>query len=82
MHSGKPFTAMLGSITTIMLSDRSAIPQEVATELADLVVAGVKRATASLARDYGEGREPTPQLGDFVMMLDRHRADDQAAVPG
>ena len=28
---------------------------EMATELADLVVAGIKRATASLARDYGEG---------------------------
>ena len=43
---------------------------EMATELADLVVAGIKRATASLARDYGEGREPTPKPGDFVMMLD------------
>src|SRR5215472_15413204 len=43
---------------------------QMATELADLVVAGIKRATASLARDYGEGREPTPKPGDFVMMLD------------
>ena len=42
-----------------------------ATELADLVVTGIKRATASLAPDYGEGREPTPAPGDFVMMLDR-----------
>jgi uncharacterized protein YhfF len=55
---------------------------EMATELADLVVAGIKRATASfalraslaasppsLARDYGEG-EPTPRPGDFVIMLD------------
>jgi uncharacterized protein YhfF len=41
-----------------------------ATELADLVIAGIKRATASLARDYCEGREPTPTPGDFVMMLD------------
>jgi uncharacterized protein YhfF len=41
-----------------------------ATELADLVMAGIKRATASLARDYGEGREPMPQPGDFVIMLD------------
>ena len=23
-----------------------------------------------MARDYGEGREPTPKPGDFVMMLD------------
>jgi uncharacterized protein YhfF len=44
-----------------------------ATELADLVVAGIKRATASLARDYGEIREPTPKPGDFVMMLDGER---------
>jgi hypothetical protein len=33
---------------------------EMATELADLVIAGIKRDTASLARDYGEGGEPTP----------------------
>ena len=39
---------------------------EMATELADLVIAGIKRATASLARDYGEGREPMPRPGDFV----------------
>jgi uncharacterized protein YhfF len=43
---------------------------EMATELADLVIAGIKRATASLARDYCEGREPMPQPGDFVIMLD------------
>jgi len=41
-----------------------------ATELAHLVIAGTKRATASLALDYGEGREPMPKPGDFVMMLD------------
>jgi uncharacterized protein YhfF len=43
---------------------------EMATELADLVIARTKRATASLAHDYGEGREPTPRRGVFVM-LDR-----------
>ena len=43
---------------------------EMATELADLVITGIKRATASLARDYGEGREPMPRPGDFVLMLD------------
>jgi len=43
---------------------------EMATELADSVIAGIKRATASLARDYGDGREPTPRPGDFVIMLD------------
>ena len=39
---------------------------EMTTELADLVIAGIKRATASLARDYSEGHEPTPNPGDFV----------------
>ena len=29
---------------------------EMATELADLEMAGIKRGTISLARDYGEGR--------------------------
>ena len=43
---------------------------QMATELADLVIAGIKRATASLTRDYGEGREPIPKRGDFVMILD------------
>ena len=43
---------------------------EMATELADLVLAGIKQATASLARDYGDGCEPIPKSGDFVMMLD------------
>ena len=43
---------------------------KMATELADLVMTGIKRATASLARDYGEDREPMPKPGDFVMMLD------------
>ena len=43
---------------------------EMATELADLVIAGIKRATASLVQDYGAGREPIPKPGDFVMMLD------------
>jgi uncharacterized protein YhfF len=42
---------------------------EKATELADLVIAGIKRASASLACDYGERREPMPQPGDFVIML-------------
>ena len=64
---------------------------EMATELADLVVTGIKRATASLARDYGEGREPTPEPGDFVMMQDGQGASQvhlayhsgyyQAALP-
>src|SRR5215472_6934765 len=43
-----------------------------ATELADLVAAGMKRATASLARDYGDGREPMPKSGDLVMRSEEH----------
>jgi uncharacterized protein YhfF len=39
-------------------------------QLADLVIAGIKRGTAGLACDYGAGREPIPKVGDFVMLLD------------
>jgi uncharacterized protein YhfF len=41
-----------------------------ADELLALVLAGIKRATASLARDYGEGREPLPKVGDIVVVVD------------
>ncbi len=41
-----------------------------ATELAALVVAGTKRATASLRRDYADGRLPLPAVGDFVVVVD------------
>lgn len=41
-----------------------------ATELAALVVAGTKRATASLMRDYADGRLPLPTVGDFVVVVD------------
>ncbi|MBI3515023.1 MAG: ASCH domain-containing protein [Proteobacteria bacterium] len=41
-----------------------------ATELADLVVAGTKRATASLARDYADGVLPLPAVGDLVVVVD------------
>ena len=43
---------------------------EIATELADLVVAEIKRAAASLACDYGEVREAAPRPGDFVIVSD------------
>jgi uncharacterized protein YhfF len=39
---------------------------QMATELAALVVAGTKRATASLKRDYADGRQPLPTIGDFA----------------
>ncbi len=41
-----------------------------ATEFAELVLAGTKRATVSLARDYEDGRAPPPTVGDFVVMID------------
>ncbi|HLJ18617.1 MAG TPA: ASCH domain-containing protein [Stellaceae bacterium] len=41
-----------------------------ATELAALVVAGTKRATASLRRDYADGRLPLPAVGDLVVVVD------------
>ena len=40
-----------------------------ADELLDLMLAGRKRATASLARDY-EGDEPLPRVGDYVVVVD------------
>lgn len=45
-----------------------------ADELLELVLLGIKRATVSLARDYagggGEGREPLPAVGDYVVVVD------------
>ena len=43
-----------------------------ADELLELVLAGIKRATAALARDYGEGKEPLPAVGDHVVLVDGH----------
>ena len=43
---------------------------EMADELLALVLAGTKRATASLARDYGDDREPLPKVGDYVVVVD------------
>jgi uncharacterized protein YhfF len=48
--------------------------QAMADQLLELVLIGIKRATASLARDYagggGEGREPLPAVGDHVVVVD------------
>jgi uncharacterized protein YhfF len=41
-----------------------------ATELAELAVAGIKRATAGLVRQFGPGGEPPPVLGGYVVLLD------------
>jgi uncharacterized protein YhfF len=43
---------------------------EMASELAELVVSGPKRATAGLLRDFTLGGEPTPVVGDHVVMVD------------
>ncbi len=41
-----------------------------ADELLALVLSGRKRATASLHRDYGEGKELLPKVGDHAVILD------------
>lgn len=43
---------------------------EMATELAELVIKGQKRATASLVRDYSQDVEPIPKEGDHVVVVD------------
>lgn len=43
---------------------------DMATELAALVVSGVKRATASLVRDFSSPDNPLPKVGDFVVIID------------
>jgi len=43
---------------------------KMATELAELVVAGVKRATAGLVRQFGPHGEPPPRVGGYVVLLD------------
>jgi uncharacterized protein YhfF len=48
---------------------RAMDPQR-ATHLAALTLSGAKTATASLARDYGEGTEPLPAIGDHVVLTD------------
>jgi len=43
---------------------------EMATELAELTVAGIKRATAGLVRQFGPDGEPPPVVGGYVVLLD------------
>jgi uncharacterized protein YhfF len=69
-HSGTSFGANAGLDHDNYVVGSFGDSPKMATELADLVIAGIKRATASLVRDYGGGREPMPKPGDFVMMLD------------
>lgn len=44
--------------------------EKMADDLLELVLIGIKRATASLARDYGEGRDPLPKVSDHVVVVD------------
>ena len=64
------FVAANGTIdrdyTVVVFGDGS----EPWDELVELVLCGTKRATASLARDYGTGDEPMPQVGDFIIVID------------
>jgi len=73
MSSGKAFRRYAGLDHDNYVVGSLGDSPKMATELADLVIAGIKRATASLIRDYSEGREPIPRPGDFVMMLDGER---------
>jgi uncharacterized protein YhfF len=50
MPSGKPFAAAGLDHDNYVVGSFGASP-EMATELADLVIAGIERATANLARD-------------------------------
>ena len=43
---------------------------KMADELADLVLHGPKRATASLRRDFSDDGEPLPRVGDHVVVVD------------
>jgi uncharacterized protein YhfF len=51
---------------------------DMATALAELTVAGIKRATAGLVRQFGPGGEPPPVVGGYVILLDG--ADRPCAV--
>lgn len=50
----------------VALGDSEAM----ADDLLELVLAGIKRATAALARDFGPGRDPLPKVGDHVVLVD------------
>ena len=41
-----------------------------ADELAELVLAGIKRAHATLHRDFQKDLDPPPQIGDHLVVLD------------
>jgi uncharacterized protein YhfF len=43
---------------------------DMANELAELTVAGIKRATAGLVRQFGPAGEPPPVVGSYVVLVD------------
>jgi uncharacterized protein YhfF len=43
-----------------------------ATDLAELVVARTKRATAGLVQQFGHGKEPPPIVGGYFIVVDGH----------
>jgi hypothetical protein len=70
MFSGKRFAVTPGKDNDNYVFASFGEAVEMTTELADLVLAGVKTATVSLACDHGEGHEATPRRGDFVITSD------------
>jgi uncharacterized protein YhfF len=58
-----------------LMHDRYTVVQmgdspEMAIELTELTLAGTKRATASLVRDFETTGEALPQPGDYVIVVD------------
>src|SRR6266566_4491667 len=70
MNSGARIARRPVCNATITTWWRSASNTEMATELAELVVAGIKRATAGLVRQFGPDGEPPPVVGGYVVLLD------------
>jgi uncharacterized protein YhfF len=64
----KPFKRHVGIDADYVVGSFGDSPA-LADELLALVVAGTKRATASLRRNYGDGREPLPSVEDYVVVL-------------
>jgi uncharacterized protein YhfF len=66
------FCEGIGVVASIPARTVFGDTSELQTQLCDLVLSGQKRATASLAEWYGEGRDPLPEAGDLSIVLDGH----------
>jgi uncharacterized protein YhfF len=68
------FFAEFRSASAIASSDYDVVAfgnsHAMADELVALVESGMKRATASLRLEYGEGLLPLPRVGDHVVVVD------------